>query len=117
MIDEDQALASLAALAQHTRLAVFRLLVKAGPDGLAAGDIARRVGARPNTLSTHLQALLAAGLVSRERTGRSIVYRAHFSAISDLLTFMLQECCGGDTQICGPVIQAVADSDAGLCRP
>lgn len=106
-MNEDRALAALSALAQQTRLSVFRLLIRAGSDGLAAGDIAQRVGARPNTLSTHLQALLTAGLVSRERKGRSIVYRAHFGEVSKLLTFLMQEACGGEEQIWQPLKQAM----------
>ncbi len=101
----------LSALGQQTRLAVFRLLVQAGSDGLAAGEIAQRVGARPNTLSTHLQALLAADLVSRERAGRSIRYRAEYEHIGRLLTFLVQECCGGDEQICAPLVEVIGASD------
>ncbi|MEO0421467.1 MAG: metalloregulator ArsR/SmtB family transcription factor [Pseudomonadota bacterium] len=118
-MNEERALAALSALAQQTRLSVFRLLISAGSDGLAAGEIAQRVGARPNTLSTHLQALLMAGLVSRERKGRSIVYRAHFGEVSKLLTFLMQEACGGEEQIWQPVKQAM-DSPAAspaLCHP
>lgn len=117
MMNEERALDALSALAQRTRLAVFRLLVSAGSEGLAAGEIAQRVGARPNTLSTHLQALLAGGLVSRERTGRSIVYRARFDVVSALLTYLLQDCCGGERAICGPVIDAIVNGAGDATAP
>ncbi|MEO0975312.1 MAG: metalloregulator ArsR/SmtB family transcription factor [Pseudomonadota bacterium] len=107
-MNDETALLALSALAQPTRLAVFRLLIHAGGKGVAAGEIAERVGARPNTLSTHLQALCAGTLIGRERVGRSIVYSANYDRVSDLLTYLLQDCCAGEAEICGPVIRAVA---------
>ena len=93
----------LSALAQGSRLAVFRLLVKAGPDGLPAGTIAREVGVRPNTLSTHLAILEQAGLVAARREGRSVIYAADYGAMRALLGFLVDDCCGGQPEICAPL--------------
>jgi DNA-binding transcriptional ArsR family regulator len=93
----------LSALAQGSRLAVFRLLVKAGPDGLPAGTIAREVGVRPNTLSTHLAILEQAGLVTARREGRSVIYAADYGAMRALLGFLVDDCCGGQPDICAPL--------------
>ena len=93
----------LSALAQGSRLAVFRLLVKAGPDGLPAGTIAREVGVRPNTLSTHLAILEQAGLVTARREGRSVIYAADYGAMQALLGFLVDDCCGGQPEICAPL--------------
>jgi DNA-binding transcriptional ArsR family regulator len=90
----------LSALAQESRLAAFRLLVKAGPDGLPAGVIAREVGVRPNTLSTHLAILEHAGLVQARREGRSVIYAADYAAMRGLLGFLVEDCCGGKPEIC-----------------
>ena len=101
------AVASLSALAHEGRLAVFRLLVAAGRDGVAAGEIARRLGVLPNTLSAGLKVLSHAGLVAQRRDGRSRVYTADYGAMSDLLAFLMEDCCAGAPQICAP-LQAVA---------
>lgn len=92
---------ALSALAQHHRLAVFRLLVRAGRDGLAAGVIAQQAGVSPSTLSSHLAILAQAGLVASRREGRSIVYCAQFDAMRRLLQFLVADCCGGRPEICG----------------
>jgi len=93
----------LSALAQESRLAAFRLLVKAGPDGLPAGVIAREVGVRPNTLSTHLAILEHAGLVQARREGRSVIYAADYAAMRGLLGLLVEDCCGGKPEICAPL--------------
>ena len=93
----------LAALAQGHRLAVFRLLVTAGPEGLPAGEIAREVGVRPNTLSTHLAILSHAGLVQSRREGRSVIYAADYGAMRELMGFLVSDCCGGKPEICAPL--------------
>ena len=93
----------LSALAQDARLEVFRLLVKAGPEGLAAGDIARRLGTAANTMSAQLLVLSTAGLIGARRDGRSIFYSVDFSAMSDLLVFLTEDCCGGRPEICEPL--------------
>jgi ArsR family transcriptional regulator, arsenate/arsenite/antimonite-responsive transcriptional repressor len=99
----EQVILALAALAQSTRLGVFRLLVKHEPDGLAAGDIARAFAVPQNTMSAHLAILARAGLVMSERKSRSIVYRADLQAFQDLTSFMVEDCCGGRAELCAPV--------------
>lgn len=101
-MDMEEAILALAALAQTTRLAVFRLLVMHEPEGLPAGDIAQRLAVPQNTLSSHLGALARAGLVSPLRQGRSIVYRARIEGLSQLTTFLTEECCGGRPGLCAP---------------
>ncbi|MEQ8655922.1 MAG: metalloregulator ArsR/SmtB family transcription factor [Hyphomicrobiales bacterium] len=99
---------SFAALSQPSRLEAFRLLVKAGEDGLAAGDIARTLKVRQNTMSANLAVLLHAGLVRRERQGRTIRYFADFGTMRSLLGFMLEDCCGGRPELCQPLIKEIA---------
>ncbi len=106
-MDKTNALDALAALGQETRLDIFRLLVRAGSDGLAAGEIARRLDTFPNTLSAHLKILTRAGLVRPERDGRSIVYFTDFTGMRDLLAFLMEDCCNGNPELCAPVIEAV----------
>jgi DNA-binding transcriptional ArsR family regulator len=107
-METQAALNGLSALAQEGRLAVFRLLVKAGPDGLAAGEIARKTDTAPNTLSAQLLLLANAGLVRARRDGRSIIYSADYDRMSALLLFLTEDCCGGRTEICAPLMQAVS---------
>ena len=104
------AIASLAALAHEGRLAAFRLLVQAGGEGLAAGELARRLDMLPNTLSANLTILAHAGLVSATRDGRSIIYRAQYDAMRELLGFLVEDCCGGSPEICAPLLKV-----AGVC--
>ncbi|MDZ3832346.1 MAG: metalloregulator ArsR/SmtB family transcription factor [Sphingopyxis sp.] len=91
----DQAVAALAALAQEHRLALFRLLVQAGEKGLAAGAIAEALAIPNSSLSFHLTQLRAAGLIEQRREHRSIIYRAHYSAMNALLTYLMENCCAG----------------------
>lgn len=86
---------ALGALAQETRLSIFRLLVRAGPAGLPAGKIAASLGVPPATLSFHLAQLAHAGLVSSRQDGRFVIYAADFHAITGLLEYLTQDCCGG----------------------
>jgi ArsR family transcriptional regulator len=102
-MESEQVILALAALAQSTRLAVFRLLVKHEPDGLAAGDIARAIAIPQNTMSAHLAILARAGLVISERKSRSIIYRANLLTFQDLTSFMVEDCCGGRAELCAPV--------------
>jgi ArsR family transcriptional regulator len=102
-MESEHAILALAALAQSTRLGVFRLLVKYEPGGLAAGDIARELAVPQNTMSAHLAILARAGLVISERKSRSIIYRANLSALQDLTSFMVEDCCGGRAELCAPV--------------
>lgn len=100
-MDQDAAIGSLGALAHPGRLDVFRLLVRAGPEGLAAGEIARATGTLPNTLSTNLNILAAAGLVASRREGRSVIYTAAYDRMRQLLGFLMEDCCAGKPEICG----------------
>lgn len=93
----------LSALAQDARLKVFRLLVKAGPDGMAAGEIARKLDVPANTMSAQLLVLSNAGLVRARRDGRSIIYAINFDAMRDLLVFLTKDCCGGRAEMCAPL--------------
>ena len=101
------ATASLSALAHDGRLGVFRLLVKAGPEGLAAGEIARCMNVLPNTLSANLNLLNQAGLIEPRRQGRSIIYTASYARMTELLAFLLDDCCGGAPEICAPLANAL----------
>jgi len=98
--DKDQALSALSALAHDRRIDVFRLLVEAEPDGLAAGDIAKRLGLHHNTLSSQLGILSHARLISSKRHGRSIIYSLAPGGIQALLSYLTEDCCGGDPEIC-----------------
>jgi ArsR family transcriptional regulator len=102
-MESEQVILSFAALAQSTRLGVFRLLVKHEPAGLAAGDIAKAIAVPPNTMSAHLAILARAGLVMSERKSRSIIYRANLAAFHRLTSFMVEDCCGGCADACAPV--------------
>jgi len=98
---------ALAALAQPTRLDVFRLLVKHEPEGLPAGEIARHLAVPHNTMSSHLGVLSRAGLIRSERRSRSIIYRADFARFREVATFLLQDCCGGHPEVCTPIFDAL----------
>ncbi len=102
-MDKKLALDGLAALSQETRLDVFRALVQAGPEGLAAGEIAEDLGVVQNTLSSHLKKLEHAGLVSSQRHGRQIIYGADFGAVRGLILFLLQDCCLNSREVCEPI--------------
>lgn len=95
-MNETEAVQALGALAQETRLKLFRLLVVAGPAGLTPGRIAETLGVAPAALSFHLKELSHAGLVTTQRDGRHIVYRAEFTAMNQLLVFLSAECCQGE---------------------
>ena len=102
-MDTQDAVKRLSALAQDSRLEVFRLLVKAGPDGIAAGDIARALKTAANTMSQQLLILSNAGLICARRDGRSIIYAVDFDAMSGLLVFLTEDCCGGRKEVCAPL--------------
>ena len=97
------ALGALSALAQETRLEVFRLLVEAGSEGLSAGEIAESLSAQPATLSFHLKELATAGLIDRERRGRSIRYAVNADGMRGLTDFLTRDCCDGRPELCGVV--------------
>lgn len=107
-MDMTKAVTALSALAHEGRLDIFRLLVKAGPDGMAAGDIARKLDTQPNTMSAQLLVLSMAGLTRTRRDGRSIIHAADFDRMGELLLFLTKDCCGGRTEICAPLAGAVA---------
>jgi len=102
-MDTQTAVKQLSALAQDARLEVFRLLVKAGPDGMAAGEIARALSTAPNTMSQQLLILSNAGLIRARREGRSIIYSVDFDSMSGLLVFLTEDCCGGRPEVCAPL--------------
>ena len=104
-MDAANAVGALSALAHPGRLDVFRLLVRAGPDGMAAGEIARATGTLANTLSANLNVLAGAGLVSSRRAGRSIIYAAAYDRMRELLAFLMEDCCGGNSVICAPLAE------------
>jgi len=112
-MESDNAIRRLSALAQDSRLAVFRLLMKAGPEGRAAGDIARDLGIPANTLSAQLLVLANAQMVRARRDGRSIIYSINFESMRDLLLYLTEDCCGGRAEICAPL----ADVAARCCAP
>ena len=101
-MEKTEVIAALAALAQDTRLDVFRLLVQAGPEGLAAGQIGERLRLPSATLSFHLNQLRHAGLVTFRRESRSLIYAAAYAAMNGLLAYLTENCCQGDTSACGP---------------
>ncbi|MEL7259081.1 MAG: metalloregulator ArsR/SmtB family transcription factor [Pseudomonadota bacterium] len=109
-MDTSTALTAFQALSQETRLEAFRLLIKAGSSGLAAGDIAEACNTRQNTMSSHLAILTQAGLVQVKRNGRNMIYSAHVTGIQNLLGFLLEDCCGGNPQHCQPLIQKISCS-------
>lgn len=102
---------ALGALAHETRLSVFRMLVKAGPDGMIAGAIAAHCGVPPSTMSHHLATLERAGLVQSERESRLIHYRADFTGMRNLLTFLMQDCCQGVPEMCSDLLPEL------VCEP
>lgn len=102
----------LSALGQEARLAIFRLLMKAGPDGVAAGEIARRLNVLPNSLSANLNVLSHASLITSRREGRSIIYAADYAAMSGLLGFLMEDCCDGAPEVCAPLGAILACASA-----
>lgn len=109
------AVTALSALAHEGRLLVFRMLVKAGSNGLPAGEIAKRLGVPANTLSANLNLLSHAGLIESRREGRSIIYTAAYERMAALLGFLMEECCQGSAAICAPLAEIV--NRAACCAP
>ncbi len=107
-------IAALGALAQETRLDIFRLLIQKGPNGLPAGEIGERLGQPSPTLSFHLNQLRFAGLVTSRRESRSIIYTANFREMNDLLAYLTENCCGGRPELCVP---AATPNSASECAP
>lgn len=109
-MESDLAIEAFSALAQPTRLEAFRLLVKHEPEGLPAGEIARRLDVPHNTMSNHLAILNRAGLVSVERHSRSMIYRVELTAVRQLVLFLLKDCCNGQPELCAPLIEDISKS-------
>jgi ArsR family transcriptional regulator, arsenate/arsenite/antimonite-responsive transcriptional repressor len=105
-MEQSNAVAALAALAQDNRLAVFRLLVQAGPEGMAAGAVAEALELAPNTLTFHFDRLRTAGLVTVRREGRSMIYAAQYEAMNALLAYLTENCCQGRS--CAPTKRKTA---------
>ena len=112
-MDLESSVATLSALAQPTRLGVFRLLMRNEPGGLPAGEIAKLLDVPHNTMSTHLSILSRTGLVSSERDGRSIVYRVDLSAVRGFFVYLLKDCCDGRPELCQPLL----DDLTPCCQP
>ena len=113
-MESKAAVAALSALAHESRLSVFRMLVQAGREGIAAGEIARRQQVLPNTLSANLNILSHAGLVESRREGRTVIYTARYNRMTELLEFLMEDCCSGQPEICAPLADAVLRSQ---CLP
>ena len=107
-MDKPNALLALAALGHDTRLDVFRLLVRAGDHGMLAGEVSAKLEVRQNTMSANLSVLLNAGLVRNERQGRAIRYYADMDRMRGLLSFLLEDCCGGRPELCQPLLADLA---------
>ena len=107
-MNEDQALSAFAALSQETRLQIVRLLVRSGPEGMAAGAIGKALGgATTSRLSFHLTHLEHAGLIRSRREGRFIIYSAVYPALAGLVGFLMRDCCQGHPEICAPAVAAL----------
>lgn len=107
-MEERQALASFAALSQETRLHIVRMLVVAGPDGMAAGAIAEKADVSASNVSFHLKELDRAGLITQKRESRSIIYTANYEGLGALIRFLMEDCCAGHPEICAPASEAIA---------
>ena len=112
-MDKSTAILALAALAQPTRLDAFRLLVAHEPEGLPAGELARRLDAPHNTASGHLAILARAGLVRSERRSRRVIYRADLDRVRGLASFLTKDCCGGRPEVCAPLAAGRAPAAEG----
>jgi DNA-binding transcriptional ArsR family regulator len=107
-VQGSEAIVALGALAQEHRLALFRLLVQAGKDGLAAGAVAEALGVPNSSLSFHLAQLRRAGLVKQSRRGRSLIYSADYDVMNALISYLMENCCGGAA--CAPVAACAAEA-------
>jgi len=104
-MESNEAIDAFSALAQPTRLDVYRRLVRAGPEGLPAGGVAKALDVPANTMSTHLAILERAGLVASRREGRLVYYTAAFDRVRALIGFILEDCCAGNPHVCSPVAE------------
>lgn len=115
-MDAKQVIAALGALAQETRLDIFRLLVQRGPEGLAAGAIAEALKVAPATLSFHLQQLMHAGLLEQRRQSRSLIYSANFDGMNGLIDYLTENCCSGGACAPGCAASNEAESEPAPAR-
>ena len=113
-MDINEATRALGALSQETRLKAFRLLVRSGAEGIAAGKIAETLDIPHNTMSTHLANLVHAGLVTSRRESRSVIYSIDFEGTRELLAFLVEDCCQGQPEVCLPVLESILP---GCCAP
>jgi ArsR family transcriptional regulator, arsenate/arsenite/antimonite-responsive transcriptional repressor len=102
VMNASETVSALGALAHEHRLAIYRLLVERGPEGLSAGEIAQRLGLVPSSLTFHVQALQRAGLVAQRRVSRQLFYSADFGAMNDLIAYLTKNCCGESSGECAP---------------
>lgn len=107
-LNEQRALDAFGALSQQTRLQMVRILVVAGPEGLAAGAVGEQVGASSSSASFHLANLERAGLIQSRREARSIIYSVNFDALAGLVDFLMMDCCQGRPEVCAPFAKASA---------
>jgi len=115
IVEATQAVGALGALAHENRLAIYRMLIEQGPDGLSAGVIAERLGVPPSSLTFHLQHLLRAELITQRRLSRQLFYAADFTAMNSLVAYLTENCCGqgGASAVCDP---ATAQSGVAACK-
>ena len=104
---DDAAVSAFAALAHATRLRVFKMLIAAGPHGVAAGRLAEQLAVSPSNLSAHLTTLTQAGLIGMRAEGRSRIYAVNMDAVSELVNFLVEDCCQGHPEVCAPVLSAM----------
>jgi ArsR family transcriptional regulator len=118
-MDQKRAIAALGALAQETRLELFRLLVARGPEGLPAGVIAEKLGVMPSSLSFHLQQLVHAGLITQRRLSRQLIYSAEYGTMNELMAYLTENCCGRGAcvPVCNPADTFEGESDEAPARP
>jgi ArsR family transcriptional regulator, arsenate/arsenite/antimonite-responsive transcriptional repressor len=116
-VTEVKAVAALGALAQETRLHIFRLLIARGPRGMPAGEVGDRLKLPSPTLSFHLNHLRFAGLISSRRESRSVIYSANFAAMRGLMSYLTDQCCGGRPELCAPAFLAPAACAPSACQP
>ena len=107
LMDATETVEALGALAHEHRLAIFRLLVERGPEGLSAGDIGERIGLVPSSLTFHVQSLQRARLITQRRVSRQLFYSADFAAMNELVDYLTRNCCGG-AQSCAPACKPAA---------
>ncbi len=115
-MENDEAIEALAGLANHSRLAMFRLLVPRGRQGLSAGELGKRLDIAPNAMSFHLTRLRQAGLVTARRNGRNIIYAIDYRGVGSLMSFLTESCCGDSEAGCSPACPPIRAAEAAAQR-